>query len=152
LFVLDYKLPSSTAAEREAAVGEFRKVADEKRRLALRGARAVLELERTGAHFHAGAASIAHFAEMNGMAAYEARELVNLGRALAATGAINGGVVEARVITGAIPVASAAVLGEVAAAPEPDFVRADDRWVEWAETTSDDCSHGAVTRLVRASR
>lgn len=134
--MINYKLPSCSEAEREAAVGEFRQVAAEKRRLALRGARAVLELERTGAHFQAGAASIAHFAEMNGMAAYEARELVNLGHALEATGPIDGGLVEARVTTGAIPVASAAVLGEVSAAPEPDFVRSDDRWIEWAETKS----------------
>ena len=136
LFVLDYKLPSGAAPECEAAIREFRDVAAEKRRVALRGARAVLELERTGAHFQAGAASIAHFAEMNGMAAYEARELSNLSRALIANAGIEAPSLEDRVAAGTIPVGSAAILGQVAAAPEPDFIRPDDRWLEWAETKS----------------
>jgi len=127
--MLAYRIPDGSADECEAAIREFREVAAEKRRLALRGARAVQELVRTGAHLRAGAASIGHFAEMNGLSAYEARELVELGRAVAATPTL-----EVEVSSGTIPVASAAVLGQIAA--EPEIVRPDDRWVEWAKSKS----------------
>ena len=114
--------------EREAALAEFREVAAERRLLALRGARAILELKRTGAHFFAGAASIAHLAELNGMAAWEARELEHLAHALERDGSL-----EREVVDGAIPVTSAAILGEIAMASE--FARGDDDWRALARTS-----------------
>lgn len=124
-----YRIPECSAEERAAAALEFREVAAAFRRLALRGARAIRELERTGAHLHAGAASIAHFAELNGMSAYEAREMARLARALTTTPSL-----ATEVEQGTIPVASAAILGAVA--DEPEMVHPEDRWVEWARSKS----------------
>lgn len=128
-FVFTNRNPKCSSEECEAAIREFREVAAERRRLALRGARAVRELVRTGAHFQAGAASLAHFAEMNGLSAYEAREWTRLDRAVTTNPAL-----EAEVVSGTIPVASAATLGDIAA--EPELTRPDDRWVEWAKSKS----------------
>jgi hypothetical protein len=127
--VFNDRISKCSAEECEAAIREFREVAAERRRLALRGARAVRELVRTGAHFRAGAASLAHFAEMNGLSAYEAREWTRLDRAVTTNPSL-----EAEVERGTIPVASAATLGDIAA--EPELIRPDDRWIEWAKSKS----------------
>src|SRR5207248_3970198 len=82
LFVIGYRIPDGPPFERTLAVREFRAIAAQMRRLAVRGARAVLELKRTGAHFYEGASCIAHFAERNGMSGQEARELEALGVAI----------------------------------------------------------------------
>jgi hypothetical protein len=117
------------AAARRVAAQDFVALAAERRRLAIRGARIVRRLEQTGAHVYAGCSSIGHFAERNGMSASEAKELQNLARALEAEPDL-----EADVVAGTIPVASAAILGELAAAPW--LVRPDDRWREAARTKS----------------
>ena len=129
LFVLAYKTRSGTADERAAAVREFREVAAEMRRLALRGARAILCVKRTGAHYHEGCASLAEFAERNGMAGREARELEYMGRAVEAHA-----VLVDQVEKGVVPVASAAILGEVDA--DPRLARDWDAWAYCARTKS----------------
>jgi hypothetical protein len=142
LFVLAYKIKPGTPEERAAAVAQFRTAAALSRQVALLGAKAVQELERTGAHHAAGGASIAHFGEMNGLSAAEARTWSNLARAIShpesAAAARDAGLlppvaadsdlaaalaaplpetlgayIEQAVAAGTIPVASAAVLGEV---------------------------------------
>ena len=161
LFVLAYRISSSTLEEREAAILEFRAGAAEARRVAIRCARAVIELERTGAHYREGASSIAHFGEMNGVSAWEARLWVNLSLAiapripdpstsdeppspfpLARLEASLGPCLEAQVIAGEISVASAAILGEIVAvqmarpSSSTPIVRPDDQWVHLAKTKS----------------
>lgn len=129
LFVLAYDLPQAPDDARAAAVAEFRAMAAERRRTALRGARAVAELRRTGAHFREGAGSIAHFGEMNGLSAREVREFEHLARAIEADPSLAEDVER-----GTVPVASAAVLGEVSAWPAE--VRSKDPWREWAAAKS----------------
>ena len=182
LFVLAYKIKPGTPDERAAAVLQFRTAAALSRRVALLGARAVLELERVGAHHAAGAASIAHFGEMNGVSAAEARTWSNLALAIAHPESANearaagvlpsiesesseptasapttpaptiGAYIEQAVAAGTIPVASAAILGEVLrtqadtqaesqAAAGPDAPEAppphlDPGWIEFALSKS----------------
>jgi hypothetical protein len=127
LFVLAYRLPQASDEARAAAVAEFRAMAAERRRVALRGARAVAALRRTGAHFHEGAASLAQFGEMNGLSGWEVRELERLAQALEADPSL-----EADIVRGTIPVGSAAVLGQVSEWPAQ--AREADPWRAWAET------------------
>ncbi len=129
--MLAYKIKSGTPEAREAAVLQFKTAAALSRHVALLGAKAVLELERTDAHRGEGASSIAPFGEMNGLSAAESRTWANLAlaishpqpsdepasRSVAATtmspGESLGAAIESEVASGTIPVASAAVLGEV---------------------------------------
>jgi hypothetical protein len=126
---LAYDLPLGPEDARLAAIEEFRAMAAERRRIALRGARAVAEVRRTGAHLCLGASSIAHLGEMNGLSAWEVRELEHLSLAVAADPAL----AEA-VENGTVPIASGAILGAVSTWPVE--ARAADPWAAWARTLS----------------
>jgi hypothetical protein len=125
--VLRYKVISSPARVREAALREWREAAAAMRMAQIRCARATRTVEATDAHRTEGAATIAEFAERNGVSAYEARMLSGLGRALESDVQV-----APHVVSGAIPVASAAVLGDVASHPE--FKKPGDDWVGWSKT------------------
>jgi hypothetical protein len=127
LFVLRYKIIMSPARVREAALREFRASAAAMRMAQIRCARAIRAVESTDAHRTEGAASIGEFAERNGVSAHEARVLSGLGRALEDDASIVNDVA-----SGAIPVASAAVLGDVATTPA--LRKPGDRWIDWART------------------
>jgi hypothetical protein len=111
---------------------QFRWIAAELRQFEIRVAHALRRVEGSGAHQVAGCASVAEFAERCGMAAQEARRLLDLGRALDAYPGL-----EADVRAGLVPVASAAVLGEISM--EPEVVQHGVDWVALArsETTRD---------------
>lgn len=152
MFVLAYKIHCGSPEACEGAIREFEAAIADARRVAVRGAHAVMGLQATGAHFYAGAASIAHLGELKGVSAYEARQWANLGAAIAPAapgeGAFAeslGAALEAQVLDGAIPVSSAAVLGEIRvaheatpkdAAPSAAIVRPGDDWVAMAITKS----------------
>jgi hypothetical protein len=119
----------ATLSPAERATVEFRRIAAEFRRLSIRAARVVRDVERTGAHVLGGYSSLGHFAERNGMCAAQAHELSNLGYALASDPAI-----EDAVRCAEIPVASAAVLGEISQASE--LARGNEAWAALARTLS----------------
>jgi hypothetical protein len=127
LFVLRYRVISAPARVREAALREWRESAAALRKAQVRCARATRAVEAADAHRAEGAASIAEFAERNGVSAYEARMLSGLGRALESEPAL-----VADVVSGAIPVASAAVVGDVFS--NPALRKPGDDWVGWART------------------
>ena len=128
-FVLGYELTLGPESARAAAIAEFRAMAAERRRIALRGALAVAEVRRTGAHLCLGASSIAHLGEMNGLSAWEVRELEDLSLALAADPKL-----AESVENGTVPIASGAILGAVSTWPVE--ARSSDPWPEWARTLS----------------
>jgi hypothetical protein len=122
------QIPDVPQDEREAAATRFREAAARLRGAALECARAILEVERTGAHFREGAASIREFGERNGLSAQEARTCANLARAIERTPSI----AEA-VRLGTISVAAGAILGEVLRLP-PVYLGSWSLWIDWAKT------------------
>ena len=110
------------AAQRcEDLLQRLREYAAERRLLDLKGSRLMSEVRRADTHLYMACASVCELAERNGMAGDEARMLTNLGDALEAEPSL-----EAEVKSGTIPVASAAILGEVA--KSSDLVRGDVDW------------------------
>ena len=128
MFVIDLEDNSPAAvAARQGAVDAFREFAAQSRLTDLLGAAAVQSVKRSQAHRAEGCASLSEFAERNGISAYAVRQLEDMGRALEADPAL------AEVVRcGTVPVASAAVLGQVAAAPVE--VRQAANWSELART------------------
>jgi hypothetical protein len=100
--------PCAQPDEGELAVQAFCRIAAAMRVLALRAARALAAIERTGIHHDQGSSSIGEFGERNCMSAHQARALLDVGRALdALPGLLDD------VLSGAIPLGSAAILGEI---------------------------------------
>jgi hypothetical protein len=108
---------------------EFEAFAAQSRALAVRGAKALGDVERTGAHFAEGRASLVGFAEAHGLGARYARDLSDMWVAMQ-----DDATVEGEVLSGVVPVENAAVLGKIAVAPP--LVRGNLPWREWARTSA----------------
>jgi hypothetical protein len=124
---LEATLDPIAFAERDAAVREFAGICAEFQRWAVRGARALERVRATCAHRFANCASLEEFAERHGMAAGLARDLQGLRLALDLLPRIAG-----EVESGDVPVASAAILGQVASGS--DRLRAAEDWLGRART------------------
>jgi hypothetical protein len=101
----------------------------EERRLQLRAARRYARIDSKRHFALKGASSIAHYGELHGRSAREARMLASVGRMLELCPEV-----EERILSGAISLDAAAALRPIY--EDPALLRADDDWLSWAETWS----------------
>jgi hypothetical protein len=114
--------PIERAQRNEAAKQRFLASVAALRRGALDAAKALVEIDRCGAFVFEGCASIGEFGERHGVSAEEARHLLSLGKALAASPQLEG-----LVTSGQTSLASASLLGEVLG--NPAMARPGDDWL-----------------------
>ncbi len=106
---------------------ELESAARARREADLRCARALARLEQLDGLSSYGCASVGELGERHGLSAFEARALLDLGRALPAQPLL-----EQQVADGKITVAAGAVVAQALARPE--LQEGEDDWIEWART------------------
>lgn len=106
---------------------ELESAARARREADLRCARALARLEQLDGLQSYGCASVGELGERHGLSAFEARALLDLGRALPAQPLL-----EQQVADGKITVAAGAVVAQALARPE--LQEGEDDWIEWART------------------
>jgi hypothetical protein len=107
----------------------YGQIARERVALELRAARILLRMEAIDGWHCAGSSSAGDFGERHGITAWDARNQLAMGRAIEVEP-----VIEEKVRARAIPVLSAALLGQVLT--DPRLQRDGDTWIEWAERES----------------
>ena len=106
---------------------EFDAAVKARRDAELRCARVLAQIGDTRAWEQFGCASVGEFGERNGLAADEARALLDLGRAIRTSPLL-----EQQVIAGRITVAAASCVAAVLA--QSDLLREEDDWIGWAQS------------------
>jgi len=142
LFVT-FKAPEPLRAKRnDEAARRFEASLSAMRRSALAAAKALLEVDRCGHFVYEGCASVGEFGERHGASAGEARRLVALAMAAEICPPL-----EERVLTGRIPLESAARLYAALSRARPG-----DDWLGWAETESTRSLRRRVDQRVEETR
>ncbi len=120
-------IPPPPSDEVFALHDQFEAAVRARREADLRCARLLARLEEIDGVSLYGSASVGELGERHGLAASEARALLDLGRAIR-----TNPLLEQQVVEGKISVAAGAIVAEVLS--RPNLLRGEDDWIEWAKT------------------